>query len=162
MRRVYTDPRFAGFEVHNDGGNAFRVYEINNGQQHEIDVFHTHPGDGGMLPEEVTARRAKDYFDRMAKGRMSDEFADRPEIADAAAPPAPARPPGDPFGLSASKSLDQIMGDNVMTSDDVIDAFEHAKQLPEGPQRDKALAQVRSMSSQLESSAWELVRRLLD
>jgi hypothetical protein len=161
MKRVFTDPRFPGFEVHNDGDNVFRVYEMDAGQQHEIDTFTTHPG---QVDDGAAARRAKDYFDRMASGRMSDELLDRPEIADTNVPIQQHSTPGrgDPFGLSASKSLDQIMGDQVMTADDVLAAYDRAKSLPEGPQRDNALAQVKSMSMQLESSADELVRRLID
>jgi hypothetical protein len=161
MKRVFTDPRFPGFEVHNDGNNVFRVYEIEAGQQHEIDTFTTHPG---QVDDGAAARRAKDYFDRMAQGRMSDELLDRPEIADHSVPiqHAKSAPHGDPFGLSASKSLDQIMGDNVMTADDVLAAWEQARSLPEGPDKQQALERVKSMSTQLESSADELVKRLID
>lgn len=160
MKRVFTDPRFPGLEVHNDGDNVFRVYETNAGEQHEIDSFTTHPG---QVDDGAASRRARDYFDRMAKGQMSDELLDRPEIADKTVPsnPAPARPHGDPFGLSASKSLDQIMGDNVMTADDVLAAWDQARSLPEGPEKQQALERVKSMSAQLESSADELVKRLL-
>jgi hypothetical protein len=160
MKRVFTDPRFPGIEVHNDGSHTFRVYELEGGQQHEIDSFTTHPG---QVDDGAAARRARDYFERMAKGRMSDELLDRPEIADQTVPikHAPARPPGDPFGLSASKSLDQIMGDNVMTADDVLAAWDQARSLPEGPEKEQALERVKSMSTQLESSADELVKRLL-
>jgi hypothetical protein len=163
MKRVFTDPRFAGFEVHNDGDNVFRVYEIGQGKQHEIDTFSTyseHPE--RAITDDVAARRAKDYFDRMASGQMSDELMDRPEIEDRVAPPARATPPGDPYGLSASKSLDQITGDNIMTSDHVLDAYQQMRGLPDGPEKKKALERVKSMSRQLESSANELVRRLLD
>lgn len=162
MRRVYTDPRFPGFEVHNEG-NVFRVYETVNGRQSQVDMFTTFAAPAGVS-EEVAARRASQYFDRMAKGQMSAELLDRPEIAQPTqARQAPeAQPKGDPFGLSASKSLDQMMGDNVLTADDVLDAFEQVKQMPEGPERDKAMAQVQSMSQQLESTSGELVRRLLD
>jgi hypothetical protein len=161
MKRVFTDPRFPGFEVHNDGNNVFRVYETTGGATHEIDSFSTF---AGQVDDAAAARRAKDYFDRMANGRMSDELLDRPEIADNAVPIRHAQqaPHGDPFGLSASKSLDQIMGDNVLTADDVLAAYDRAKSLPEGPERENALAQVKSMSTQLESSADELVRRLID
>lgn len=161
MKRVFTDPRFPGLEVHNDGDNVFRVYETHAGETHEIDAFTTHPG---QVDDAAAGRRAKDYFDRMAKGHMSDELLDRPEIADATVPikHAPAAPHGDPFGLSASKSLDQIMGDEVLTADDVIERWERANAMPEGPEKQNALAQVKSMSTQLESSSSELVRRLID
>jgi hypothetical protein len=159
MKRVFTDPRFPGFEVHNDGDNVFRVYETSGGATHEIDSFSTF---AGQVDDAAAARRARDYFDRMAKGHMSDELLARPEIKDTTVPIQHDPPKGDPFGLSASKSLDQIMGDQVMTADDVLAAYDRAKSLPEGPERDNALAQVKSMSMQLESSADELVKRLLD
>lgn len=161
MKRVFTDPRFPGIEVHNDGSHTFRVYELDGGQQHEIDSFTTHPG---QVDDDAAARRARDYFERMAKGRMSDELLDRPEIADHTVPiqHSSAKPPGEPYGLSASKSLDQLMGDNVLTADDVLAAWDRARALPEGPEKENALAQVKSMSTQLESSADELVKRLLE
>ena len=171
MKRVYTDPRFPEFEVHNEGDNTFQVIQRTGGEQHVIDTFRTysnHPNK--LIPEEVAAARARDYFKRMSEVRgMSAEFAQR-EQDDArmsefdvpiqhASKPAP---PGDPFGLSASKSLDQIMGDNVMSADDVISAYEAAKQMPDGPEKDQALERVKSMAGQMESSAEELVRNLLE
>ena len=170
MKRVYTDPRFPGFEVHNDGDNLFRVYEITGGQQHEIDTFRTYAAPNG-LPEEIAAQRARDYFDRMHRAysgeghhQMSAELDSRQDADPNAVPIKHHQPaaPGEPFGLSASKSLDQIMGDEVLTADDVIAAFEQVQQMPEGPDKLKAMERVKSMSSQLEGSADELVRRLID
>lgn len=171
MNRVYTDPRFAGFEVHNDGSNTFHVYEISNGERHEIDTFRTysdHPQ--GQIPEEVAARRAKDYFDRMSnafsgKGRhnMSQELDarnDNPTSVPIQFKKDTA--PDAPYGLSASKDLDSLIGDNIMSADDVIAAFEAAKQMPDGPEKQKAMAQVKAMAARMESSASELVRNLLD
>lgn len=170
MKRVYTDPRFPGFEVHNNGDTVFTVYEISNGSKHEIDSFRTFSDDPrGAVSEQIAAKRARDYYERMAQGRMSDELLDRPEIEDETPAPspnaAPARggaAPNAPYGLSASKDLDSLMGDNVLTADDVIAAYEQVKQMPDGPDKQKAMAQVQSMSQQLESSASELVRRLID
>jgi hypothetical protein len=161
MKRVFTDPRFPGLAVHNSGDNVFTVYETSDGAMYEIDSFRTF---AGQVDEATAARRANDYFDRLADGRVSDELLDRPTIQDERPAPSPnaAPPRGDPFGLSATKSLDQIMGDKVLTADDVLAAYDRAKSLPEGPERENALAQVKSMSMQLESSADELVRRLID
>jgi hypothetical protein len=164
MKRVYTDPRFPGIEVHNEG-NRFRVYELSDGQQHEIDSFSTfsdHPN--RLITDQVAEKRARDYFERMAQGRMSDELLDREEIADEQAPAAPARggaAPDAPYGLSASKDLDSLMGDNIMTADDVLAAYDQAKGMADGPEKQQALERVRSMAQQMESSATELVRRLL-
>lgn len=172
MKRVYTDERFPGFEVHNDGSIQFYVYERDprTGQLQEIDAFKTCPGPkGAVLPEEVAARRAKDYFERMAHGQMNAELAERPEMQDL--PGNPDRdhteilnnpPPEGSYGLSASKSLDDLMGDNVMTADHVVDAYERAKAIEDPQQREAALKQVASMSQQMESAAQELVRRLLN
>lgn len=166
MKRVFTDPRFPGFEVHNSGDNVFTVYEITDGAMHEIDSFRTysdHPN--GLVSEQVAQKRAQDYYQRMADGRMSDELLDRPEIEDERPAPSPnargTAAPNAPYGLSASKDLDSLMGDNVLSADDVMAAYDQAKAMAEGPQKDQAMAQVRAMSQRLESSASELVRRLL-
>lgn len=167
MKRVYTDPRFPGLEVHNNGNNQFHVYEIAGNQMQEIDTFTTfsdHPK--YSIPEEVAARRAKDYFDRMAQGQMGVELSDGGEFGDNRMPGGiDSDMPGQeqaPEGEFTGPSSLGDMVDNVMTADDVIAAYERAKQLPEGPQRDAAMAQVKSMGAQLESAASELVRNLLD
>jgi hypothetical protein len=162
MKRVFTDPRFPGFEVHNHGDIVFTVYEISDGAMHEIDSFRTfsdHPQK--LIPDQVAEKRARDYYDRMA-----DEFAIRsevtPDIEDTAPPaPSPNRVRGDGFQRAGPASMGDMM-DKVLTHDDVIEAYEAAKQLPEGPEREQAMARVKSMASQMESSADELVRRLLE
>jgi hypothetical protein len=145
---------------------VFTVYEISDGSMHEIDTFRTfsdHPE--RMIADQVAEKRARDYYDRMAEGRMGDEFAIRseetPDIEDAAPAPSPNRVPGDGFQRAGPASMDDMV-DKVVTHDDVIAAYEAAKAMPEGPQKAQALERVKSMASQMEASADELVRRLLD
>lgn len=160
MKRVFTDPRFPGFEVHNDGDNVFTVYEITNGSMYQIDSFRTysdHPN--RLIHDQVASKRAKDYFDRRAEGQAPGE-GEMPEIEDTAVPiHHSAARTGD--GLSQSRDLDSVLGDNILSADDVLAAYDRAKVMPEGEQREKAMAQVQMMAAQMESSASELVRSLL-
>jgi hypothetical protein len=174
MKRVFTDPRFPGIEVHNNGNNVFHVYERAGGDLQEIDTFTTyseHPK--YAIPDDVAQRRAKDYFERMAKGQMSQELSDGGEFADNRMPGGidsdlPGNPDRDHTDIVNNptpqpQSLDQMIGDgDVITSDYVLNAYERAKAIQDPAKREQALAQVRSMSAQMESSAQELVRRLLD
>jgi len=161
MKQVFTDPRFPNFEVHNEGTNTFHVYErMPNGKLEEIDTFSTYSAHPQYrIAPEVVTKRARDYFERMASGKMNQELADREQDEPAAPDPLRSHPGAPEF---KRVSLDDLMGGNVLSSDDVLDAYEKAKAITDPGQREQALSQVRQMTARLESAAQELVRRLLD
>lgn len=169
MKRVFTDKRFPGFEVHNSGTSTFHVYErMTNGQLQEIDTFSTyssHP-DARINPY-MAQKRAEAYFDRMANGKMSDELNNRGDTMELPGNPDrdhtenfTSHGPMSPTGKNAS--LDDLMGTNVLTADDVMSAWDQAKAMKDPEQQRRAMQQVQQMSSNLESAAQELVRRLID
>jgi hypothetical protein len=166
MKRVYTDPRFPSYEIHNPGDNRFTVYERqDDGRLLEVDSFLSYaPHTLGKrdpnyrVSDEVATIRARSYFDRMAKGQMNDELADRQ--SEAPADPVRSHEPRPAPGKNMS--LDDLMGTNVLSADDVMSAYEQAKGITDPVQRERAMQQVKQMSSRLESSADELVRRLID
>lgn len=163
MKRVYTDERFPGVEVHNDGSPRFVV--VVDGR--EEDVFTTFKGQG-VIPEEQAQARAQAYFDRMAHGQMSDELLDRGEggLSTAAAPSGtkhvqlPDEDDTDVFNNPPPPRGQVDLGDTV-TSDDILDLYQRAKDARDPKERERLMQQVRSMSGQLESEAGELVNRLL-
>lgn len=153
MKQVFTDERFPGFEIHNEGTNTFHVYQIApDGQSQEVDTFSTfsdHPT--YRVSPETIKKQALGYFERMASRQAESEDADQ---AMHSQEPLPE------FGKSVS--LNDLMGGKVMTSDDVMFAYDRARVMTDPGQREKALDQVRQMSSRLESTAHEIVRRLID
>jgi hypothetical protein len=153
MNQVFTDDRFPGFEVHNEGSNTFHVYERQqDGQLSEIDTFSTfsdHPS--YQISPEIARKRALEYFERMAH-RTSQDLPDRE--------PMQSRQPEPEFGKNVS--LNDLMGGKILSADDVMAAYEKASTMTDAGQKEKALEQVRQMSSRLESAAQEIVRRLLD
>ena len=83
-RRVYTDERLPGIEIHNDGGAVFQVIDMQAGEQ--VDEFKAVERVGVYITSEPFAqRRAQEYFDRMAEGEVGSELQARDE-------PAPAKP----------------------------------------------------------------------
>ena len=63
MQRVYTDERFPGYSVVNDGSCVLEV-------QHKgrtITTFESWEKKGGTLSEAFAARRAQDFFERNAQ-----------------------------------------------------------------------------------------------
>lgn len=77
MRRVYTDERFPGCEIVNDGSLVFQVYCRGELLQ-SFETWET-AEQGSKRPQRETvsepfaARRAQDYFDRWARMALSDE-----------------------------------------------------------------------------------------
>jgi len=77
MRRVYTDERFPGCEIVNDGSLVFEVY-CHGELLQSFETWET-AEQGSQRPaservsEPFAARRAQDYFDRWAKMALSDE-----------------------------------------------------------------------------------------
>lgn len=165
MKRVYTDERFPGMEVQNDGTAQFRV--MMDGQEHES--FTTYqPAGGGMLSEEDAQRRAQSYFDRMAHGQMSDELHDRSIPAQGAAPATkrvqiPADDDTAVFNNPPPARGTVDLGPTV-DANAVIDLYKRARGTADPEERERLMQQVKSMSNQLESmtEADELINRLLD
>lgn len=165
MKRVYTDERFPGIEVHNDGTARFRV--VNNGQ--EEDSFTTFRGQAA-LSEPEAQRRAQAYFDRMAQGQMSDELLDRDDGGLRSAPARPMKkvqlPDEDDTEAFNNPPAPRghIPQHATMTHDDVLDLYQRAKATADPAERERLMQQVKSMSQQLEScsEAEETVKRLLD
>ena len=62
MKRVYTDDRFPGYEVINDGSGTFAI------QHHgrPVDTFESFEKKVGQISEAFAARRAQEFFDRNA------------------------------------------------------------------------------------------------
>jgi hypothetical protein len=95
--RRYTDPRFPSLEIRNDGGLVFVIYEDGV----PIDEFRAiEKPKSPTVSEQFAANRAKQYFDRMSAGRMSDELLDRP--------PEPAQTSRSPGNRLAWKSRVQL------------------------------------------------------
>lgn len=70
MRRVYTDERFPGFQIVNNGSGTFEVWDGS-----EISTtFESWENPDGTVSEPFAARRAKDYFDAWAKTDLRGEF----------------------------------------------------------------------------------------
>ena len=99
--RRYTDPRFPSLEVRNDGGRVFVILDGGT----PIDEFRAvEKPQSPAVSEQFAARRAQQYFDRMATGQMNDEILDRPPE-----PAQTSRSPGGPgFNRLAWKSRVQL------------------------------------------------------
>ena len=143
-RRVYTDPRFPTLEVVNFGGTAFVVFELSpkSGRYEEIADFTTYGGNTASVLEETAARLAKNYFDDL----------ERYEIT-------PGAPERDALGMPKDRDVSDVVNapardfadEQVMTPDQVLDMWEKAQAMPDGPEKKALMAQVRAMSQQLES-----------
>lgn len=171
MKRVYTDERFPGVEVHNDGSPHFVI--IVDGK--EEDTFTTFKG-AQSLSEQESQRRAQSYFDRMAEGKLEDELFDREDGLRGSSLPRRNGPDGPamkrvqiPDELDHSDVFNNepaphghIPQHDTITSDTVLDLYQRAKATRDPQEREALMKQVRSMSGQLESEAGELVNRLLD
>lgn len=175
-RRVYTDERVPGIEIHNDGGPLFVIIDTQTGQP--VDEFTAHEVIGrtrqggtqhtGQVSEQFAQRRAQAYFDRMAEGEMGAELGAREEPEPESEPvpiktnrlqwqPKP-QPPPHPRG----KLGDPLRGMTQMTAADVDEIIARAKSEPD-PARARALRQqALSMMQQMESLPQRIVRVLLD
>lgn len=166
MDRIFTDPRFPGIEVRNDGTPKFHVFQNVDGVWHEIDTFETH---ATVIDDQMAQRRAATYFQRMVDGQMNAELADRRDAGQQELPGGSNRDHSDIFGTTREAptptrqvSLDDLMGGNVMTSEHVMAAYDQAQTLTDPAAKKKAMERVSQMASRLESAAEELVRRLID
>ncbi len=167
-RRVYTDERMPGIEIHNDGGPMFMVVDVQSGNP--IDEFKARERIGvDAVSEPFAQRRAREYFDRMAEAEGAEVAGagGEPEgAAQAGAEPQPvnrlqwkakAQPPLHPKGRLGPARLG-----NVMVPADV-DAIIARIRSERDPQAAAALKrQALSMMAQEESVAQRVVRLLLE
>ena len=149
--RIYTDRRVPGLEVRNEGGPSFFVVDAGGRVLEEFDGYED--PDREMVSEAFAQRRAVAFFEREVKN--NDRL-----IAEAAE---------DLRRLRASEPTDVVdnqgrdfSDEQVVTPDGMLDMWEKAQAMPPGPEKEAAIAQVRTMASQMESAADEIVRRLLD
>lgn len=63
MKRVYTDDRFPGCEIVNEGQAVFEIFE--NGQP--VSTFDSWDQPDGTMSEACAQRRATDFFKRLAQ-----------------------------------------------------------------------------------------------
>jgi hypothetical protein len=153
MKRVFTDDRFPGIEIHNDGSKRFQVLETIGGVLTEVDSFVTYQADAEQEITEVEAEhRAKSYFTDLCEDSIPKDRDHTDIFNNDAFPPT----------QEVRASLDDLMGGRVLTAEDVIAQFEKAAAIADPSEREKAIAQVRQSAARLESSASELVQRLLD
>lgn len=157
MTQIFTDERFPGFEIHNEGTNTFHVFELHEGARHEVDTFTTfsdHP-DYKIAPE-AAQKQALGYFDRLSKWARHENSGN-----DAPGDPMHSRDAAPAVGDKAV-GLDELVGGKILSADDVMAAYEHASTIDEPGQHRLAMEQVRQMSVRLESTADEIVRHLID
>lgn len=73
MKRVYTDERFPGLEIINEGDTVFSV--VRNGQ--EVSCFESWERPDGTISEACAHRRAADYFTRLDEMHATVEIPER-------------------------------------------------------------------------------------
>lgn len=141
--RIYTDPRYPGVEIRNEGGTHFSVLE--RGVLRESFVGRERRG-VALVSEPFAARRATAYFERM----RDDDRRLITETAEEARSTEVANPWGRDFA-----------DEQVLTPDGVLAAWEQAQAMAEGPEKEKRLNMVRQQATQVETAAGEIVRRML-
>lgn len=154
-RRIFTDNRFPGLEVVNEG-RTFRAELVEAGQRQEVDQFESMElFESDELSQGFAARMAARYFDRLHEDvlRQIDE---EDEL--------------DALGLPSDRDAHDIVNNpgkdfsdtfTVLTPDEVLAMWERAQGLPDGPEKEALMRQVRRAASELESTAEEVVSRLL-
>jgi hypothetical protein len=157
MTQIFTDERFPGFEIHNDGTNTFHVFEVHGGTTNEVDTFTTfsdHPE--YKIAPEAAEKQARGYFDRLSRWAQHDNTGNEGH-----GDPMRSRDAAPEVGDKAV-GLSDLLGGNILSPDDVMAAYEKASAINDPEQHRRAMEQVRQMSSRLESAADEIVRRLID
>lgn len=139
MKRLYTDERFPNTQIENEGSINFRVLTKEGNQWVAASEFTSYEDDTNKVSETFARRRATSYFDRMAEFNLSDEVEDQ-----------------------QARSLPGKATDRTLNADDVLDAYERAKEMTDPGQREMAMQQVRRMSQELESVPQEVVSFLLE
>lgn len=111
MQRVYTDERFPGCRIVNDGSAVFRVYYREKLLQ-SFESYEATTSAGEAISEPTAKRRAEDYFDRWARMDMDNDSAiikhetPIPGSADQTEPPE-----------NVTKSIDDMMAKERMERD---------------------------------------------
>jgi hypothetical protein len=99
MKLVYSDERFPGYEIVNEGRAVFEVYLNGN----LVSTFDSWDQPDGTITEAFAARRAADFFNRMRMVPL-EEMSMVPEGVS-----APARKP-------TTQEIDQLMSKEKMES----------------------------------------------
>lgn len=136
--RVYTDLRFHDLTVVNDGTACLTVMQNHAGVAPVvIERVRTREQAGQVsISEDFAGRMAADYFDNLAETALR-----RIELA------AEAR---------------DFSDEQVVTADRVLDLWEKAQAMPDGPEKTELLRQVHELAVRAESTAELIVNRLLD
>lgn len=144
--RIYTDPRCAGIEFHNEGDARFRAIDRRSGRV--LDSFA-----GFEVPKQPTvseafaAQRAKAYFDRMVleNRQMAAEMAQAVRDTEV-----------------AERTGRDFSDEQVISPDSLLDGWEQAQAMEDSPEKAARLKQLRAQAAQLETAAEEVVRSLLN
>ena len=166
-RRVYTDDRFPALEIHNFGSPMFVIFEKDEatGRFHEIGSFVAYEKAGvDLVTEPFAQRRAKVYFEHMAKTHSGPEAMDEPEGE--AVPIKSAnrfnwQPGGQATAQAKAQGVNPLAGMREMTQQDVDDVLALARNEADPQKRQALLRQATSMMAQQESAAQRVVRILL-
>lgn len=143
--RIYTDPRYAGIEIHNDGDARFRVITAGSGQVLDSFAGFEFPNQP-TVSEDFAARRAKVYFERLIQE-------DRQLIAEMAQAVRDTE--------VAQRTGRDFSDEQVISPDSLLDGWEQAQAMEDSPEKAKRLKQLRAQAAQLETAAEEVVRGLL-
>lgn len=159
--RIFTDTRFPGVAVHNTGTR----FEVRAGDV-VVDTFYGFEHcDSKQVSESFAGRRAQRYFDVMhaAELRQLDE-----ELAGNSAPEwsgADGSDDRDELGLPRDRETDAFNAPSaqmgVLSPEAILDMWERAQSMPDGPEKEALLKQVRRALSQMESAAEAVANRLL-
>jgi hypothetical protein len=133
--RSYTHPRFPDLILRNDGGTQFDVCKgplvVESFAGEEIP-------DTPTTSDAFANRRAEAYFSRLEKtlGRLEENLVARPRLRD-------------------------FSDEQVLNDDQMLDLWEKAQAMQDGPEKDALLGRLRSVAHEFESAPQEIVNRLL-
>ena len=121
--RVYTDPRFEDLHILNDGSTRMQVIQTEAAQKPVvIERFRTLEKAGSAsISEAFAAGRAAIFFNQLAAETLN----------------------GMSRRISESQGRD-FADEQVLTADRVLDLWERAQAMPDGPEKDALMAQVRA------------------
>lgn len=133
--RIYTHPQFPDLTLRNDGSTRFTVAQ--GALQVESFVGQETP-DVPEVSEAFAGRRAEAYFSRLGKAqkRLEENLVTQPRLRDFA-------------------------DEQVLNDDQVLDLWEKAQAMEEGPEKEEMLRRLRLVAHEFESAPQEIVHRLL-
>lgn len=135
--RVYTDARFSDVHIVNDGSSKLDVVQVSEGRNVVVESIRTSEKPGSSaISEEFAARRAKAIFDGMAD-----------EVLDSLGEAGPGR---------------DFADEQVFNADRVLDLWEKAQAMAEGPEKERLLRMAREAAMHVEGTATEIVNSLLE